>query len=88
MITETFPRTFVPDDTDLGNWEDIEPLFKVLLDREINNPEELEQWLLDNSELMACISEERSERYIAMSCDTAASDKERAYLEFLDNIAP
>ena len=53
MITETFPRTFVPDDTDLGSWEDIEPLFKVLLDREINNPEELEQWLLDNSELMA-----------------------------------
>jgi len=53
MSTETFPRTFVPADIDLGDWEDIEPLFKVLLDRQIDNPEELEQWLLDNSELMA-----------------------------------
>ena len=88
MSTETFPRTFVPADTDFGDWEDIEPLFKVLLDRQIDNPEELEQWLLDNSELMACVSEERSERYIEMSCDTAASDKERAYLDFLENIAP
>ncbi len=88
MSTETFPRTFVPVDADLGDWEAIEPLFQRLLDRQVDTPAELEQWLLDNSELMACISEERSERYIAMTCDTADTDKERAYLHFLENIAP
>jgi oligoendopeptidase F len=84
----TFPRTFVPLDADLGNWSQIEPLFKRLLEREIGSPAVLERWLLDHSELMACISEERSERYIAMTCDTRDKDKEQAYLHFLENIAP
>jgi oligoendopeptidase F len=83
-----FPRIFVPLDADLGNWSQIEPLFKRLLEREIGSPEDLERWLLDHSELMACISEERSERYIAMTCDTADKDKEQDYLHFLENIAP
>jgi oligoendopeptidase F len=88
MTTQTFPRTFVPADADLGDWDHIEPLFQQLLERDIGSPEELEQWLLDDSELMACISEERSERYIAMTCDTADKDKEQAYLHFLEDIAP
>ena len=87
MDAETFPRKFVLADADLGDWETIEPLFQMLLDRKIDNPEELEQWLLDESELMACISEERSERYIAMTCDTADSNKEKTYLHFLEKIA-
>ncbi len=88
MTTQDFPRTFVPIDADLGNWDHIEPLFQQLLDRDIGSPADLEQWLLDDSELMACISEERSERYIAMTCDTADEEKEQAYLHFLENIAP
>ena len=88
MSPETFPRTFVPAAADLGDWEQIEPLLQQLLEREIGSPGELEQWLLDESELSACISEERSERYIAMTCDTADKAKEQAYLHFLENIAP
>lgn len=88
MSPEAFARTFVPADADLGDWDQIEPLLQALLDREIGSPDELEQWLLDHSELSACISEERSERYIAMTCDTADKDKEQAYLHFLENIAP
>ena len=87
MATE-FPRSFIPDGADLGTWDDIEPLFKQLLERDIDSPADLEQWLLDNSELGACISEERSERYIQMTCDTADAEKERAYLHFLESIAP
>ena len=87
-MAKEFPRSFVPDDADLGNWDDIEPLFKQLLARNIDSTADLEQWLLDNSELGACISEERSERYIQMTCDTADAEKERAYLHFLENIAP
>lgn len=88
MSVQTFPRTFVPPDADLGNWDHIEPLFQQLLDRDLSSPADLEAWLLDDSELMACISEERSERYIAMTCNTADEDKEKAYLHFLENIAP
>jgi len=84
----TFPRSFVPENADLGAWAQIEPLFQRLVARETGSPAELERWLLDHSELMACISEERSERYIAMTCDTADKDKEQAYLYFLENIAP
>ena len=87
-MPKEFPRSFVSDAADLGNWDDIEPLFKQLLERGIDSPADLEQWLLDNSELSACISEERSERYIQMTCDTADSEKEQAYLHFLENIAP
>ncbi len=88
MSNLTFPRNFVPADADLGDWAHIEPLLTALLDREIDSVAELEQWLLDESELMACFSEERSERYIAMTCDTGDSEKEKAYLHFLENIAP
>jgi oligoendopeptidase F len=88
MSNQTFPRSFVPADADLGNWDDIEPLLLALLEREIGSADELEQWLLDESELLACFSEERSERYIAMTCDTADGEKEKAYLHFLEDIAP
>ncbi len=88
MSNQTFPRSFVPVDADLGAWEDLEPLLIALRDRPIGSPDELEQWLLDESELMACFSEERSNRYIAMTCDTADAEKEQAYLHFLENIAP
>ena len=83
-----FPRSFVPDDADLGEWEAIEPLFQQLADREIDSAADLERWLLDHSELIAGISEERSERYIAMTCDTADPDKEKAYLHFISEIMP
>jgi len=88
MTTKEFPRSFVPADADLGDWDQLEPLFQQLVERELGSAEELEQWLLDESELLACFSEERSERYIAMTCDTADEDKEKAYLHYLENIAP
>jgi len=88
MTNQTFPRSFVPADADLGDWDQIEPLLQSLLERDIDSAADLQQWLLDHSELAACISEERSERYIAMTCDTADEDKEQAYLHFLENIAP
>jgi len=88
MSSQQFPRTFVPADADLGEWEQLEPLLQQLVEHEIESPAHLEQWLLDESELIACFSEERSGRYIAMTCDTADEDKEKAYLHFLENVAP
>ena len=66
------PRRFVPQQLDLGNWEQIWPLFDRLEKRQgdIKTMAELEQWLLDWSELSAALDEESAKRYIAMTCHT------------------
>ena len=83
-----FPRTFVPAYADLGDWDDIEPLFQELVGRGIDSPGDLERWLLDRSELSACLSEERSRRYIDMTCDTEDEGKEHRYLELIETVIP
>jgi oligoendopeptidase F len=84
------PRRFVPENADLGDWQNIAPLFDRLEKRgpEIKSVEELQAWLLDWSELNAALDEEASRRYIAMTCHTDNSDAEKAYLHFVENIEP
>lgn len=83
-----YPRRFVPAEATMGDWAQIEPLFKQLQERPINSVEDLEQWLLDCSELSAAIGEERSKRYIAMTTQTDDPVREGAYQEFIEHIAP
>ena len=84
------PRKFVPNNIDLGNWKEIQPLFDTLEARiqEITAASELERWLLDWSELSAALDEESSKRYIAMTCHTDNADAEKAYLHFVEHIEP
>jgi oligoendopeptidase F len=83
-----FPRRFVPHDIDLGEWPEIEPLFESLERREIHSPREIEQWLLQWSELSACIAEEGARRHIAMTCHTDDAELERRHLHFITEIVP
>src|SRR5256712_11181821 len=83
-----FPRQFVPEDATMGEWAHIEPLFRQLQDRSINSVEELEQWLVDCSELSAAIAEERTRRDIAMTVQTDDPVREAAYQEFIEQIGP
>lgn len=83
-----FPRQFVPDDAAMGDWAQIEPQFRRLQNRAINSVEELEQWLVDCSELSAAIAEERTRRYIAMTVQTDDPVREAAYQEFIEQIDP
>ncbi len=85
---EEFPRTFVPADADLGDWAQIEPLFDRLEQGAAGSREELEDWLLACSEVEACIDEEGSRRYVAMTCHTDDPEHENAYLHFIENIIP
>ena len=84
------PRTFVPATIDLGDWPQIAPLFNELERRapQIQSAAELEQWLLDWSELSAALEEESSRRYIAMTCHTDNSDAEKSYLHFVGHVEP
>ncbi len=87
-MSNEFPRTFLPEELDLGDWDSIEPFVKQLLGREISSAGDLEQWLFDSSELQSAISEERSMRYIAMTCDTEDGEAEQAYLHMVQNFMP
>ena len=84
------PRRFVPEQIDLGVWEQIAPLFEQLQSRagECKNLSELDQWVLDWGELSAALDEESSKRYIAMTCHTDNSDAEKAYLHFVEKVEP
>src|SRR5476649_205833 len=84
------PRTFVPQDINLGDWPQIAPLFDQLELRaaQAKSAAELERWLLDWSELNAALDEEASRRYIAMTCHTDNADAEKAYLYFVENVEP
>jgi oligoendopeptidase F len=84
------PRTFVPQNLDLGDWPQIAPLFDQLERRAAGckTVVELEKWLLDWSELNAALDEEASRRYIAMTCHTGNADAEKAYLHFVEHVEP
>ena len=85
----TMPTTdFVPQVLDGTKWENIEPLLNKLLEREVNSKEELEQWILDRSELEAAIGESGANTYIDMTCDTSNEDKQAAYTSFITTVVP
>ncbi|HEY1173255.1 MAG TPA: M3 family oligoendopeptidase [Verrucomicrobiae bacterium] len=84
------PRRFVPEQIDLGNWEQIKPLFdklEVEADQCVSVTD-LERWILNWDELRAALDEESARRYIAMSCHTESKEAEGAYLHFVEKIDP
>ncbi len=83
-------RQFVPTLVNLGDWEQLAPLFDLLEQRAAacSTLPAFERWLLDWSELSAALDEEGSKRYIAMTCHTDDSGAEKAYLEFVEHVEP
>ena len=82
------PRHFVPENFTVTDWESIEPFFKDLLERNIDTKENLEQWLKDQSELEALVSEDACWRQIKMTCDTENKALEEAFTYFCMEIQP
>ena len=85
---QKIPRHFIPQDFVLTTWENLEPYFKNLLERDINNKQDLEQWLQDMSEAEAIISEDACWRQIKMTCDTTDKNLEDAFTFFCMEIQP
>jgi oligoendopeptidase F len=89
---EKTPRHFVPANFVLTDWQSLEPFFKELLDRNIDTPGALEQWMKDQSELEAVVSEDACWRQIKMTCDTENKELEEAFnfycLQIQPNIEP
>jgi oligoendopeptidase F len=89
-LTAYRPRRFLPERLNLGEWEQIAPLFDRLEAEaaRITDAAALERWLLSWSELSAALDEESAKRYIAMTCHTDHPEAEKAYLHFVESIDP
>ena len=82
------PRTYLPGNFKVENWEGLEPYFKELLDRPLATKEDLEQWLKDMSEVEAVVGEDAAWRQIRMTCDTENKELETAFTFFVTEIQP
>lgn len=87
-MTTTYPRNFVPQNLDVADFSQLEPLYHALIDRPIHSGNELEQWLLQASELSSVVDEFGSRRYIEKSCHTEDPRIEQAYMHFVEQIEP
>lgn len=87
-IPQRKERKFIGENFELTAWEDIKPLIEALVNREINNARELENWFEDRSELESFLSEDMAWRYINMSRDTASEDRQKDYQFFVEQIQP
>src|SRR5580692_6987166 len=87
-VPDTYPHQWLPAETELKTWEQIEPWYRRLLDYPINSAADLERWLVASDELGAAVGQEGSRRYIAMTCQTDDPEREAAYLAFVRDIEP
>ena len=81
-------RQFIDENLLVDSWEKIEVYFKSLLDREINSVEELEQWMLNRSELESVLEEEQAWRYIKMNIDTTDEKLAKDFAFWIQEISP
>jgi len=87
-ISTKLARQFVAADFDPGDWAQVEPYFRTLLERELPTGEAVEHWLADYSELSTVMSEYGSRRNIEHACHTDDAEIEKAYMHWVENIAP
>src|SRR5947209_3820169 len=86
--TSVAGRSFVPKDVNPGDFSQLEPLYRALLDRPASTVADLERWLLDSSELAAVEEEYGARRYIDKSCHTDDPEIEKRFLDFVENVEP
>lgn len=90
-ITQIAPyqqRSFIPFQADLTDAPTVTGLYQRLIDRSISSAKELEQWLMDRSELDAALGQAGSVLYIKMTCQTDDAKIAGAYTAFLETIPP
>ena len=89
IVIPTRPiRKFVPEDLVINSWNKIKSLFDNLVDREISSSLELEQLMLDQSELSAVLEEDMAWRYIKMNIDTTDKELGEQFSFWIKEISP
>ena len=92
MLTVDIPtrpkRHFVDENLEVKSWSQIENYFQQLLDADIQSVSELEQWMLNRSELESVLEEEQAWRYIKMNIDTTDEELSKAFRFWITEISP
>jgi oligoendopeptidase F len=83
-----YPRKFVAADDVLDSWEKIAPYFDRLGGAPIDTVDQMVVWLENYSELVAAVSEVGTDRHVKMTCQTDDESRKKAFLDFVENIAP
>ncbi len=84
-MTFTIPT---PEQFSEMTWEQIEPLYTALAERELPNDEATKTWLQDWSDLDTSLMEAASVANVAVSCDSQNKEKEELHLRFSSEIMP
>lgn len=81
-------RTYIPDDLSVTTWSALEPYYLELLARPVHSAADLEQWILDKSELDALVNEELSWRIIRHTVNIEDKAAEKAYQHAVQELSP
>ena len=81
-------RKFLAADFQLSTWESVKPLFDNLVERSINDVDDLRKFFTDRSELESYLSENFAWRYIKMTCDTGDKEIKAHFDQFVTEIQP
>jgi len=82
------PRSFVPQVIDLTDAAQVTSIYEKLNQREIQSTEDLEQFLIDRSELAAALFQQQSILYILMTCFTDNQSHADNYTKFVETVIP
>ncbi len=81
-------RTYLPGRFKLTVWERLQPFYEELLQRQLFTLKNLEDWLLDRSELDAFVSESFAWRYINISSDSSNKQAQESYQYAIKELSP
>lgn len=81
-------RNYLPSRFKLTVWERLQPFYEELLQRQLFSLKELEDWLLDRSELDAFVSESFAWRYINISSDSHNKQAQESYQYAIQELSP
>ena len=85
MAFSTFPQSI--DEIDPRRWETFAPYFDELLERELSSST-IREWLEDWSQLLRLYEEAGAMIYVEKSLDTADTEKEQTFLDYVNNVEP
>jgi oligoendopeptidase F len=82
------PRSFLPQNIDLTDAGKVVSLYEILIARKITSVSQLEQFLLERSELAAAVSQQHAILYISMTCQTLDKTRAQNYKHFIETVIP